>query len=207
MSHSLSNRAIALAGLYQCVDLVTQIAWQGRYHETAFAGSIGSLFRMDAETYLDVYGDLDALRSGLEALRAALRREGRGQVLERTRYAVMLLYLERRLRRDPRRQEQIATGIRNAATRLTQLAPTHMDVIDVLAELYRETISTLGPRIIVKGEPDHLSRADNAARIRALLLAGIRAAWLWRQAGGSRLRLLLERPALLREIDAMLGTG
>jgi high frequency lysogenization protein len=205
MSHSVSNRVIALAGLYQCVDLVTQIARQGRYNETAFASCIGSLFRVDAETYLDVYGDLDALRSGLRVLRAARRREGWGQALERTRYAVMLLYLERKLRKDRRRQEQITTGIRNAATRLTRLAPTHMDVIGVLAEVYRGTISSLGPRIVVKGEPAHLSGADNAARIRALLLAGIRAAWLWHQAGGSRLRLLLERAALLREVDAMLG--
>ncbi len=203
MSRAVSNRAIALAGLYQCVDLITQIAWQGRYDEQAFAACIGSLFQVDAETYLQVYGGPHALRGGLEVLRTTLRREGGAQALERTRYAVALLHLERRLHRDTHRQEQIAERIRDTA--LARIPPTHGDVVDGLARLYRETISTLGPRIIVKGEPDHLSRADNAARIRALLLAGIRAVWLWRQAGGSRLRLLTERAALAREIQALLG--
>jgi high frequency lysogenization protein len=38
---------------------------------------------------------------------------------------------------------------------------------------------------------------ENQHRIRALLLAGIRAAWLWRQVGGSRWRVLFGRTALL----------
>ena len=37
-----------------------------------------------------------------------------------------------------------------------------------------------------------------------LLLAGIRAALLWRQAGGNRWKLLLERGKLQRQADAFL---
>jgi high frequency lysogenization protein len=45
----------------------------------------------------------------------------------------------------------------------------------------------LSPRIMVNGDPAHLNNPENANRIRALLLAGIRAAMLWRQSGGGRL--------------------
>ena len=55
----------------------------------------------------------------------------------------------------------------------------------------------MGPRIIVQGDQGYLSNPDNAARIRALLLAGIRAAVLWRQAGGTRWNLILGRNKLV----------
>ena len=46
---------------------------------------------------------------------------------------------------------------------------------------------------MVSGEPHHLSDPKNANKIRALLLAGMRSAVLWRQLGGNRLQLLLAR--------------
>jgi high frequency lysogenization protein len=49
---------------------------------------------------------------------------------------------------------------------------------------------------MVQGDPRHLHAPDNQNRIRALLLAGIRAAWLWRQVGGSRWKILLGRKQL-----------
>ena len=48
-------------------------------------------------------------------------------------------------------------------------------------------------RILVRGEQNYLRNNDNAAKIRALLLAGIRAAVLWQQLGGSRWTLFWSR--------------
>lgn len=62
-----------------------------------------------------------------------------------------------------------------------------------LADIYSNTISQLCSRIMIKGDQAHLSNVDNAAKIRALLLAGIRAALLWRQAGGDRWKLIFSR--------------
>jgi high frequency lysogenization protein len=45
---------------------------------------------------------------------------------------------------------------------------------------------------------------DNAAKIRALLLAGIRAALLWRQAGGDRWKLIFSRSAMQKEAQQLL---
>ena len=66
-------------------------------------------------------------------------------------------------------------------------------LIGHLDRLYQDNISPLQPRIMVRGEPSFLRDAAIAARIRALLLAGIRAAVLWRQLDGSRWRLLVAR--------------
>ena len=62
-----------------------------------------------------------------------------------------------------------------------------------LAELYSNTLSRLKPRIVVHGNPLHLADPKRVEQIRSLLLAGIRAAVLWRQVGGSQWRLLLRR--------------
>ena len=58
---------------------------------------------------------------------------------------------------------------------------------------------------MVNGAQIHLNNPENANRIRALLLAGIRAATLWRQSGGSRITLLLRRNTLLRESRVLLA--
>ena len=57
-------------------------------------------------------------------------------------------------------------------------------------EIYTQTISTLKPRVLIQGDPECLQIPQNVNRIRSLLLAGIRAAMLWYQMGGSRWRLL-----------------
>jgi high frequency lysogenization protein len=57
---------------------------------------------------------------------------------------------------------------------------------------------------MIKGDQAHLSNVDNAAKIRALLLAGIRAALLWRQAGGDRWKLIFSRSAMQKEAQQLL---
>ena len=81
---------------------------------------------------------------------------------------------------------------------------THPNMIARLAEIYSNSISQLGPRIMIKGDQSHLANPDNAAKIRALLLAGVRAALLWRQAGGSRWNLIFARGAMQKEAQQFL---
>jgi high frequency lysogenization protein len=73
-----------------------------------------------------------------------------------------------------------------------------------LSELYQQTVSTLSRRVQVTGDIAQLRRDDIAAEVRALLLAGIRFAWLWRQLGGRRWHLVLRRSNIrhaLAELD------
>jgi high frequency lysogenization protein len=73
--------------------------------------------------------------------------------------------------------------------------PKHIDyfgsinspqVIARFADIYHKTLSTLSPTIHVHGNPTFLQQSDNVNRIRALLLAGVRASILWQQKGGKR---------------------
>ena len=68
--------------------------------------------------------------------------------------------------------------------------------IEKIAELYTQTVSTLGPRILVNGEQGYLANTLIAAKVRCALFAGIRAGFLWRQLGGRRWQLLFQRRAI-----------
>jgi high frequency lysogenization protein len=82
---------------------------------------------------------------------------------------------------------------------------TDPDIIAALAELYKDTVSSLQPRIMVKGEESVLRNTDSKNMIRALLLAGMRAAVLWRQRGGNRIRLIFQRKQFLDCCAALLA--
>ena len=66
-----------------------------------------------------------------------------------------------------------------------------------ISAIYQDTLSTLRFRIKVNGSEAQLTNSNNADLIRTLLLAGIRSAYLWRQLGGRRWKLLLQRKQLL----------
>jgi high frequency lysogenization protein len=204
---NIYKRTIALGGLYQCVQLVEEIAWNGRVEAAPFAACIYSLFNTQPEGYVDVYGGIGGLDEGLKTLRSTLNRNSDSRSVERTRYSIMLIYLEKRLSKNPQKINHIKSGIEAAKAQLDHFEMTHINIISRLADIYQQSISSLGPKIMVKGEQAHLSNPDNASRIRALLLAGIRAVLLWRQAGGNRWRLLFERNTMIKEIDAILAHG
>jgi high frequency lysogenization protein len=78
------------------------------------------------------------------------------------------------------------------------------EVFEALAYGYQQTLSQLKPRVLVSGEQRHLSDQRNGDRIRAMLLAAVRSALLWRQAGGVRWKFLFIRAKLQREARRLL---
>lgn len=196
--HTDEDRCLALAGVFQAAELVQSVARARPRSESAMAASLGSLFQQNPATALDTFGgNINGLRLGLESLCERLGRPAADESVEPTRYTLGLLHLERRLRRRPALLGQISERLENAQRLVAMHTLQHPAVIQALGELYRDTLSTLGPRIMISGDPAQLRDAGRQALIRALLLAGIRAAVLWRQCGGSRWSLLLGRRALI----------
>jgi high frequency lysogenization protein len=58
---------------------------------------------------------------------------------------------------------------------------------------------------MISGEQPYLDNEHNASKVRALLLAGIRSAVLWRQCGGSRWQILLGRKKYVIACDRLLA--
>jgi high frequency lysogenization protein len=206
------NRTIALAALFQCVEGVMQIAKQGQVNHDLFETCIHSIITKNNANIDEIYGDLDQLKKGLRILMYQLgagsrEPDGKSKDLEATRYVINLLYLEKKLSSQAERYQQVLDGIGDVQKQAEFFdSTTHETIIAKLADIYAETVSKVGPKIMVKGDQDNLSIPENAAKIRALLLAGIRAALLWRQAGGSRWKLLLSRRKMQTEAELILRT-
>ncbi|MFT6914553.1 MAG: high frequency lysogenization protein [Motiliproteus sp.] len=217
MSRSLDQQTIALAGIFQAASLVDQIAKRGIIPQNSFEASINSIFVTSPDATEDVFGGARDLPFNLQTgLKMARDLSDKGIAINKdmTRYAMGLLHLESRLRKHPQMLEEVGKRLEQIGQQAlffnsqdnAGVDPAHPTdtpqiplsyargpVVANIAALYQETLSTFSFRIQVTGEPRHLQNKDNAEKIRALLLAGIRSAILWHQVGGRRWHLLFFR--------------
>lgn len=199
MSRSLEDQTLALAGIFQAATLVQQVAHQGQCADSTLQASVRSLFATDPDSTLAVYGELKDLREGLATLVSVLSEQNRRQDVDILRYGLNLIHLEARLNRRRDLLEVIASRIEQARHTARHFGYSHGNLLSNLASIYTDTISTFKLRIQVTGDPKLLQNQDNAARVRALLLAGIRSAVLWRQTGGRRWHLVFYRRRIINK--------
>ncbi len=200
----MSDRTLALAGLFQATELVRQAARHGTWSGYAASASLGSLLALEADDVAGIFGEKAHLRVGIEALIGVL--EGEAREAEALRYAVGLLQIERRFRADDALQHRVGTDIERIGRLGADLARHDREDLQAheIAGLYRDTISGLKPRIVVNGRPAHLQVERTKDWIRTLLFAGLRSAVLWRQLGGGRFGLIFGRKKILAEARACL---
>jgi high frequency lysogenization protein len=186
------GRVIALAGLFQALALVRAIAQRGSCDVTIARHSLASVLRIDADSPAAVYAGADNVRLGLETLVSQLDIAGKRD-LALTRMAVQVLRLERTLMRHHKTLAALRGGIDGMRALIPQIEAGNVDPSGRLAELYAQTLSRLQPRIMVEGNPAFLQQSAQVDRIRALLMAAVRAAVLWRQLGGNQWSLIFRR--------------
>ncbi|VXC28649.1 High frequency lysogenization protein HflD homolog [Pseudomonas sp. 8AS] len=201
----IQEQLTALAAVFEATTLVDKIARTGQASEADISCLLGSLLVRDPKNTLDVYGGDDLnLREGYKALASALERNPASLQREPLRYALALLGLERQLAKRDDLLQVIGSRLDQIQQQVGHFGLTHENVISSCGALYQDTISTFRQRIQVQGDMRFLQQAGNAAKIRALLLTGIRSARLWRQLGGSRWQLVLGRRKLLKELYPLL---
>ena len=199
----IEDRVLALGGMLQALAQVRRIAETGQSETTPVRVGLDSVFRIDAADTAAVYGDMVSLRNGLRLLRDYLGNTNKDEALGKLGLAV--LHLERRFSSEQAVAEQVGAGIRGLAGQADRLGSAHPDVVAGLGTLYADTVSTLRPRVMVQGNPHYLGQTGVVAEIRALLLAALRSAVLWRQSGGSLWDFVFRRREMAAAIDALLG--
>jgi len=204
---ALSQRAAALAALTQAVYLVDSIARKGIVDADDCKVLLESLF---AETHgeqlsiCDMYGGATALDTGLRICIQLLQGSDIPQAKALILFSGGLMTLERRLAKNAAIRLKLANGMQRITSQRQYFGDAmHTNVVAAIADLYGETISNMKPRIIVHGKSEFLSQAPNTRRVRALLMAGLRAAHLWHKHGGRHISLLLRRKAIIRELTLL----
>ena len=194
----LEQQTIALAGVAQAARLVDQISKTGSYPLEFLTPSIHSLFQFEADSVEEIFGGVAGVKLGLNNLNSLLASRQADENRDLARYVFAMLYLERKFATDPAMMSVVHTRLEHASFRAEHFANNVNDLCHSVSGIYQDTLSKLRFRIKVTGSAQHLQNSNNADVIRALLLAGIRSAFLWRQLGGRRWKLLWQRKQLLR---------
>jgi len=204
VANTLYDRTIAFAGICQAVKLVQQVAQTGRCDNEMLTATLESILVTDPANTLAVYHSDEAnLRIGLEALVKDIDNTSSGNEL--TRYLVGVMALERKLsgRRDSMAQLGDRIDLLKRQTEHFELLEEQM--LSNIASVYLDIISPLGPRIQVSGTPAQLQIPQVQHKVRALLLAAIRSAVLWRQVGGKRRHLIFGRKQMVEQAKILLA--
>ncbi len=183
----ITERTIALAGVVQACHEVQSLAREGYADHQSYENCIKSILVLDAVNTPAVFGGIDGVKKGLSLLADGVMQSTSTSSLEVLRYTMSILQLQNQLYRD-------SSAFNSFASEIERLSAVDQEgMAEACSEIYQKYISVMQPQVIVQGEEHHLQKDDVPPQIRALLLAGLRAAVLWQQKGGSRFRLIWER--------------
>ena len=207
----MNNQLITFAALCQVAYQVQQVSRKGMIEDAELSILLDSIMQTSPDNTLAVYGgDLHNIKHGLQLMINHLGDEpnqaGSVKDPEFTRYIISLINLERKLAKQPNKLAQLGQRIEDSKRQLAHYELTSETLIASFASIYSDIISPLGSKIQVTGEPSILKQSSNQYKIRALLLAGIRAAVLWRQVGGKRRTILFSRKKLVQAAKDLLAT-
>lgn len=195
---NLEQQVIALAGVAQAARLVDQVSKTGSYPVEFLEPSIHSLFVFDLDTAADAFGSISGVKLGLHNLSNMLADKKAREQHEVVRYVFSMIYLERKFSANREMMDIVRARLEHTSFRAEHFSNNVNELCHAISGIYQDTLSQQKFRIKVSGSAQHLQNPINADIIRALLLAGVRAAFLWRQLGGHRWRLLLQRKQLLQ---------
>ena len=203
MAYTVYDRTIAFAGICQAVKLVQEVAKNGSCDNDILAATLNSIVETNPSNTIAVYGNEEKLRMGLESMVRDIDNSTSGN--EITRYLVSVMALERKL--ESRRDSMSQLGDR---IDMLKRQRDHFELLDEqmlsnIASVYLDIISPLGPRIQVSGTPAQLQQSHVQHKVRALLLAAVRGAVLWRQVGGKRRHLLFGRKQMIEQAKILLA--
>ncbi|ELY5847448.1 high frequency lysogenization protein HflD [Cronobacter turicensis] len=207
MAKNFYDITLALAGICQSARLVQALAHEGTCDSEALRVSLKSVIDQNPASTLDVFGGRETgLKVGLETLLGMLNTSSRqGPGAELTRYTLSLMVLERKLAGSKGAMNTLGNRIADLSRQLEHFELESDTLMNAMAGIYVDVISPLGPRIQVNGSPNVLQSPQVQAKVRATLLAGIRAAVLWQQVGGGRLQLMFSRNRLTTQAKQILA--
>jgi high frequency lysogenization protein len=189
----LENQTLALAGMFQAVTLVDEIALHGSFESESFDCSLDSLFTIEAASAEDAIGSGARLVRGFESLGDYLGGQNKSPGRNVAYYLLSIMKISAQVLRNPGLSKELLDGLNKIETDTNDFEMSRTSVINKIDGLYQDKISSLNPRILVRGDQNYLRNADTAAWIWVLILAGIRAAVLWQQLGGNKWNLFWSR--------------
>jgi len=200
------KEVIALAGIMQAAELVELLANTGSAPAESLEASLASILSTNPGTIEEIYNGqvnfMPGLSLGFKVLNNMLEQK-KQPGNNRLRYAVGLIHLQSKLQSNDALMDVLSSRIEQMDSKLQHFELTHERSLAGLASIYEDTLSTFRFRIQVTGNAMHLQNPVVVHKIRAVLLAGIRSAMLWRQVGGKRWHFFVYRKKLLETLQTI----
>ncbi|MCO7187322.1 MULTISPECIES: high frequency lysogenization protein HflD [unclassified Pseudoalteromonas] len=187
---------IPLAAMCQVAKLVQKCARYGTFNNHETASLLRSITITSPKNPQDVYEDPDAVKQGCRALVDQLSAQGEKDV-EMVKYVGSLMQLERALSANSKAMAELGKRIEQLDRQLQHFDIGDEQIVAALADIYSQVVSPVGPKIQIFGKPELLKQSHVQHQIRALLLAGIRSAVLWRQLGGKRRQFFFAKKKII----------
>ncbi|SRR5574344_839385 len=206
----IKSESIALAALFQCCTQIQRVASTGYFDDNSVACVLRALLVTDPKTIEDIYNPKD-LSVGFKQIKESFGRTDLSKTEETisiTKMALKLITLAHNIEKNSRIFNRLSDEIDGLKRAITTEHPDFFDGkttvvtdaqnIHLFGALYQSIISPNFAKLLIYGEERNLKLVENQERIRALLLAGVRAVILWRQVGGRRRFLVFRRKAILQ---------
>ena len=195
-----------MAAVFQASNQVYKLAYNGVSDKEKMSFAMSTLLNQDPDSLDQLYGSIENLEDGLDSMKMFLENANNvsePKYREVISYVMSSIHLASKLSNDNQLLTKIEDGIDNARQQADHFSITHDNVYSNVGSLYQDTISNMRLRIQVMGSAVYLQQSAVAARIRCMLFAAIRNAFLWRQFGGKRRHLLMQRKAFLKVINQL----
>jgi high frequency lysogenization protein len=205
-SKPTKQQTIALAAIFQASNQVYKLAYTGDSDVEKMHFCMSTLLNQNPDSLEQLFGPMENLQDGINTMQGFMENANKitdPKHKEVIAYVMSSIHLASKLSSNKNLLAKIENGIDNARQQAEHFSITHDNVYTNVGSLYQDTVSTMRLRIQVMGSAVYLQQAGVAARIRCMLFAAIRNAFLWRQLGGKRRHLLIQRKAFLKQIDQL----
>ena len=195
----ISNDYItSLIAMLQSVYLVDRIATTDYDATNESDFLIQSIYTKNTFDADKIYSQKSSLVDGCKLLKDILRGKNDISVLTMQKYAFNIILIQKNINKISDLKNMIGKKIDNYHDN-SMMATNLNDQIAYSEEIYKEYVGIIRPRVVISGKKEYLNK--NSSLIRALLLSGIRAAFLWDYHGGSKWHLMFRRKEILNKCE------
>ena len=195
----ISNDYItSLIAMLQSVYLVDRIATTDYDATNESDFLIQSIYTKNTFDADKIYSQKSSLVDGCKLLKDILRGKNDISVLTMQKYALNIILIQKNINKISDLKNMIGKKIDNYHDN-SMMATNLNDQISYSEEIYKEYVGIIRPRVVISGKKEYLNK--NSSLIRALLLSGIRAAFLWDYHGGSKWHLMFRRKEILNKCE------
>ena len=178
---------MALSALIQSAFFVEKIATSSKEIDNDLKILLESIYKTETFSAENIYGHKRNLAIGQNVLKNILNGNNEIYLMNTQKYALSIILIQKNISKINDLQDLIRKKIDNYNEN-SMMATNFEDLISYSEKIYTEYIAIIRPRVIISGKKEFLEA--NSSLIRALLLSGIRAAFLWNYHGGSKWQLM-----------------